>query len=149
MPQPISSLETRKNILKIKVDSLTSKDVVCIKANMSEVYNTFIYADLYDKEGNFVVRNTQLLTPAKHFEFKKPNINVDITAIDGGVEFKVTSDVFAKGVYIDFDRIDLVLSDNFFDLTDNKPYVVTAKTTLCAQQIKDALKIVSVYDIGR
>ena len=138
-----------ENIVKVKVDSLTSKDVVTVKADMSDVYNTFIYADLYDSDGNFVVRNTQLLTPAKHFEFGKPEINVDITDVDGGVELKVTSDTFAKGVNIDFDGIDVVLSDNFFDLTDKKPYVVTAKTTYSAKELKKALKIMSVYDIGR
>ena len=61
----------------------------------------------------------------------------------------MTSNTFAKGVNIDFDGIDVVLSDNFFDLTDNKPYVVTAKTTCSAKELKKALKIMSVYDIGR
>lgn len=145
-----SNLKVKEeNILKIKVDSLTSKDVVSVNADMSDAYNTFMYADLYDKEGNFVVRNTQLLCEAKHFDFKKPEINVDITDIGGGVEFKVTSNTFAKGVNIDFDGIDLVLSDNFFDITNNEPYVVTAKTDRSAEEAKKAIKIMSVYDIGR
>ncbi len=138
-----------ENICRISVDKLTSKDVLAVKVDMSDVYNTFIYADLYDKDGNFVTRNSQLLTPAKHYGFKKPDIKVDIRDIDGGVEFAVSSDVFAKGVGIDFDGIDLVLSDNFFDLTDGKPYVVTAKTNYSAEQLKKALKVMSVYDIGR
>jgi len=116
---------------------------------MTDKYNTFLYADLYDSEGNFVTRNTQLLCEAKHFEFKKPEIKVDMCDIDGGVEFKVSSDVFAKGVYIDFEGIDLVLSDNFFDLTDGKPYTVTSKTEYSAEQLKKAIKIMSVYNIGR
>jgi len=116
---------------------------------MTDKYNTFLYADLYDSKGNFVTRNTQLLCEAKHFEFKKPEIKVDICDIDGGVEFKVSSDVFAKGVYMDFDGIDLVLSDNFFDLTDGKPYAVTSKTEYNAEQLKKAIKIMTVYNIGK
>ena len=136
-------------IEKISVDSLKSKDVLTINVNMTDKYNTFLYADLYDKDGSFVTRNTQLLCEAKHFEFKKPEIKVEICDIDGGVEFCVSSNVFAKGVYIDFDGIDLVLSDNFFDLTDGKPYTVTAKTEFNAEQLKKAIKIKSVYNIGR
>ncbi len=138
-----------EHINRISVKSLTSKDVLIINVDMSSMYDTFVYADLYDENGNFITRNTQLLCAAKHYEWKNPNINVDIRDIDGGVEFKVTSDVFAKGVNIDFDGIDLVLSDNFFDLTDGKPYVVTAKTNCSAEQLKKALKVMSVYDIGR
>jgi beta-mannosidase len=138
-----------ENILKVKIDSLTSKDVVSVKADMSDAYNTFMYADLYDKNGNFVVRNTQLLCEAKHFEFKKPEIKVEVTSDGQTATFKVTSNTFAKGVSIDFDGIDLVLSDNFFDITNNEPYVVTAKTEYSAEQLKSALKIMTVYDIGR
>ena len=136
-------------IEKVSVDSLKSKDVITISVDMTDKYNTFLYADLYDKDGSFVTRNTQLLCEAKHFEFKKPEIKVELCDIDGGVEFKVSSNVFAKGVYIDFDGIDLVLSDNFFDLTDGKPYTVTAKTECNAEQLKKAIKIMTVYDIGR
>ncbi len=138
-----------ENLCKIKVDSLTSKDVMTVKADMSDAYNTFIYADLYDSDGNFVTRNTQLLCEAKHFEFKKPEINVDLCDIDGGVKFSVSSNVFAKGVSIDFEGIDLVLSDNFFDLTDDKPYAIMAKTNYSSEELGKVIKIMSVYDIGR
>ena len=76
-------------------------------------------------------------------------INVDITDCEDGVEISVTSNVFAKGVYIDFDGIECVLTDNFFDLTDDKPYVVKSVTNHTAKELKEALKVMSVYDIGR
>lgn len=138
-----------ENISKVNVDKLTSKDVVTVKVDMSDVYNTFIYADLYDKNGNFIVRNTQLLCPAKHFDFKKPEINVDVRDIEDGVELRVTSNVYAKGVFLEFDGFDLTLSDNFFDVANNNPYVVTAKTDRSAEEVEKAMKIMSVYNIGR
>ncbi len=134
---------------KISADSLKSKDVLTINVDMTDKYNTFLYADLYDKDGNFITRNTQLLCEAKHFQFKKPEIKVDLCDIDGGVEIKISSDVFAKGVNIDFDGIDLVLSDNFFDLTNTEQYVIIAKTKYCAKQLQQSLRIMTVYDIGR
>ena len=145
-----SSFEVKDEcVRKISVGSLKSSDVMSVKVDMSDAYNTYVYADLFGNDGNFVCRNTQLLVAAKHFDWEKPNITVDVCDIDGGVKLSVSSDVFAKGVFIDFDGIDLVLSDNFFDITDAKPYTITAKTEYCAQELKKAIKIMSVYDIGR
>jgi len=108
-----------------------------------------VYADLYDKDGNFVTRSTQLLVAAKHFNWKKPEFTVDITDFDDGVEIKVKSDVFAKNVSIDFEEYDCTLSDNFIDITNKDTYTVVAKTEYKAEELKKSLKIMSVYDIGK
>ena len=134
---------------KVFVDSLKSCDVLSFKADIEDIYDQFIYVDLYDREGNFVCRNTQLLTAPKHFNWQKPTIEVEIKDVEDGVEFAVTSDVFAKGVNIDFEGLDCVLSDNFFDLTNNRPYIVKAKTNYTAEELKNTIKVMSVYDIGR
>ncbi len=135
--------------VEVFVGSLKSADVFTYKVDMEDICNKFIYVDLFDKCGNFICRNTQLLTTPKHFNWKKPAIEVEIKDVEDGVEFAVTSDVFAKSVNIDFEEIDCVLSDNFFDLTNNKPYIVKAKTNYTAEELKNTIKIMSVYDIGR
>lgn len=63
------------------------------------------------------------------------------------MEIAVTSDVFTKGVAIDFDTFDCVLSDNFFDLTDGRPYRVTARTDRSAAQLRDHLLYKTVNGI--
>ena len=136
-------------IRKISVDRLSSKDVFEVKIDLSDAYNDFLYVDLYDENGKFICRNSQLLIPAKHYNFNKPEINVEIKDVDCGVELSVTSDCFAKGVFIDFDGFDVVLSDNFFDITSSSPYVVTATTEYTADELKNTMKVLSVYDIGR
>lgn len=138
-----------EHVCNIEVGSLVSEDVLTVSVDLENIYNQYIYVDLFDDDGKFLCRNTQLLTAAKHYEWQKPNINVDITDCDGGVEISVSSDVFAKGVNIDFDGIDCVLTDNFFDLTNDKPYIVKAKTAYASEQLKSTLKVMSVYDIGR
>ncbi|MBO7148738.1 MAG: glycoside hydrolase family 2 protein [Clostridia bacterium] len=138
-----------KNICTASVERLKSADVITVKVDTSDKYNSYVYADLYDKDGNFICRNTQLLTAAKHFDWKKPCIKIDTRDIDGGVEFSVTSNTFTKGVNIDFDGYDVVLSDNFFDITNENAYVVTAKTDHSADELEKAIKIMTVYDIGR
>ena len=61
----------------------------------------------------------------------------------------ISSDTFAKGVYIDFNDIDCILSDNFFDLTDKKCYRVTVETEHTPHELKKQMKIMSVFDIGK
>ena len=103
----------------------------------------------FRRVGIFITRSTQILTTAKHFNWKKPEFEVDITDCEDGVEIKIKSNVFAKNVRIDFDEYDCVLSDNFFDITNREYYVISSKTNHKAQELKKSLKIISVYDIGR
>lgn len=141
--------EKMKVKYKFSVEKITSRDIFDVKVDFENKYDEFVYVDLYDKDGIFITRSTQLLTTAKHFNWKKPEFEVDITDCEDGVEIKVKSNVFAKNVSVDFDEYDCVLSDNFFDITNSEYYVISSKTNHKAQKLKKALKITSVYDIGR
>ena len=129
------------------VEALTAKDVFSYKVPESDPYETYLYVDLYDEAGNFLMRQTELLVPAKHFSWLPPHLDFQFTDAEGGVEIAVTSDVFTKGVAIDFDTFDCVLSDNFFDLTDGRPYRVTARTDRSAAQLRDHLLYKTVNGI--
>ena len=129
------------------VEALTARDVFTYKVPESDPYETYLYVDLYDGAGNFLMRQTELLVPAKHFSWLPPHLDFQFTDAEGGVEIAVTSDVFTKGVAIDFDTFDCVLSDNFFDLTDGQPYRVTARTDRSAAQLRDHLLYKTVNGI--
>ena len=129
------------------VEALTARDVFTYKVPESDPYETYLYVDLYDEAGNFLMRQTELLVPAKHFSWLPPHLDFQFADVEGGVEIAVTSDVFTKGVAIDFDSFDCVLSDNFFDLTDGRPYRVTARTDRSAAQLRDHLLYKTVNGI--
>lgn len=129
------------------VEALTARDVFSYKVPEADPYETYLYVDLYDGAGNFLMRQTELLVPAKHFSWLPPHLDFQFTDAEGGVEIAVTSDVFTKGVAIDFDTFDCVLSDNFFDLTDGRPYRVTARTDRNAAQLRDHLLYKTVNGI--
>ena len=90
---------------------------------------------MFDEQGNFLTRRVETLVPAKHFTWQKPTLCAEFTDRDGGVEIAVSSDVFTKGVFIDFRDFDCVLSDNFFALTDKAPYRVFARTGKTAAEL--------------
>lgn len=133
----------------LTVDALTSLDVLSLDVIKERPEREFIVADLYDEQGTPVMRQTELYMPPKHFAWAKPTVTVEVEAAEGGAWIRLTSDTLAKGVYLDFDTFDPVLSNNFFDLTDGEPYTVHVTTDKSVEQIREELKILTVYDIGR
>lgn len=131
----------------VAVDRLTSEDVFAYKVSVEDPYDTYLYADLYDENGVFIMRQTEMLVPPKHFQWKKPSIAAQFEQVDGGVAVTVTSDVFAKGVSLDFRDFDCVLSDNFFDITSTAPYRAIVYTDRSLEELTKNLIIKSVYDI--
>lgn len=130
------------------VKKLSSEDI--IKIDVSEFegrHDVFFVADTYDSDGNFVMRQTLLFAEPKHYHWKKPNIAVNIKKNGEYTEFHVTSDCFAKSVEIDFKEYDLILSDNYFDITDSVAVVISAKTDVPIDKLEKSLQIRSVYDI--
>ncbi len=141
----LSELDSAEQAVFVK--SLTSRDVFEYTVKADDPYDTFLVADLFDEDGSFIMRQTEMLVPKKHFAWKQPNFRIKCEDTKDGVAIEVSADVFACGVCIDFRNFDCVLSDNFFALTDGKPYRVVARTERSAAELKENLTIESVYDI--
>ena len=132
---------------EVAVEALSSRDVLRQAVKAEDIYDTYFYADLYDAAGNFLTRRTQLLVPPKHFAWRRPTVTVTARDIPGGVAFRARADVFAKNVCLDFRETDIVLSDNYFDLTSPEAYTVTAATEKSAAELMEQLIVKTVYDI--
>ena len=133
----------------ICVDKLTTKMVESVDFLPENPCDTFCVFELFDESGNLIIKNTELFVPAKHFEWKKPDIKVKIEKRGDTAYISFASDVYAKSVFVDFEGFDLVLSDNFFDLTGESGYTVYAKTEKSVEELNKSIKIKTVYDIGR
>ena len=131
----------------VEVALLHSSDVLNYELPEFDPYSCYLAADLFDEQGNFLTRRVETLVPAKHFAWQKPTLCAEFTDRDGGVEIAVSSDVFTKGVFIDFRDFDCVLSDNFFALTDKAPYRVFARTGKTAAELRENAIFKTVYDI--
>jgi beta-mannosidase len=95
--------------------------------------------------------STALFVSARDFSFKKPNISVEINGQGSEYTLTLISDVYTRAVAIDFGDEDVILDDNYFDVTSVAPvrigihaYRPTALASLQRQ-----LNIRSLYDIGR
>ena len=90
-----------------------------------------------DKQNGVVSEGTVLFCPPKHFRFADPQLHVRIE----GDEIVVSASAYAKSVEIRNDNDDLILSDNFFDLSGGEKRVKILKGKA------DGIQVRSVYDI--
>ena len=89
-------------------------------------------------EGDDVIsEGTVLFCPPKHFRFVDPGLSVRAE----GNEIIVTAQHFAKGIEIRNDNDDLILSDNFFDMSGGEKRVSIIKG------IPEGLRVRSIYNI--
>lgn len=142
----MSVIEKRE--IKVSAPELSSKDVFADELTLEDKYSNYIYVTLFDDIGKEIASQSMLCVKPKHFEFKKPDFSVHFTKNNDDVSVIIKSDVFAMGVYLDFDEFDCIFSDNFFDIGENKEYVITFKSDKKTEELEKSLKIKSVYDIG-
>ncbi|MBQ8546019.1 MAG: glycoside hydrolase family 2 protein [Clostridia bacterium] len=130
------------------VDSLSSLDVEEYSSLEFDGKNdAYFYAELYDKSGELIARNAELGTKPKYFKFLKPTIKVEAQRVEGGILLSFSSDVLAKNVEVAFKSFDIALSDNYFDLVNDKPYKVFINTERSTEELLSDISILSVYDI--
>ena len=133
---------------QVSVNSLSTRDVKSISnVDFNGQKDAYFYAELYDAENNLIARNIELGTKPKYFKLLNPHIKIDAKACDEGAYLTFTADALAKNVFVSFKGYDVFLSDNYFDLSNNQPYTIFAKTSLSAKELKDSISIISVYDI--
>ena len=127
--------------------ALASADVSAFSVQPADPYDTYVYADLFDGNGAFIMRQTELFVPPKHFAWKKPAVTALFTDVPGGVAIDLAADTFALGVMVDFTDFDCVLSDNGFALTDGKPYRIVARTERAAKELEACWTVKTVWDV--
>jgi beta-mannosidase len=106
----------------------------------------FLIVDL-QVGGQTVSRNEVFFHRTRNLELPlKPAIQSSISG--NGPEYTITlhSPVLARDVYLSFGDVDARLSDNYFDLLPGEEMIVRVKSSANVDQLKQAMKIVSLSD---
>ena len=106
-----------------------------------------VYCELL-VNGKVVSSHDYFFAPFKELTFSKPNITSEVTRIHGGFSVKLSTDRFAKAVYLAVAEHDGFFSDNFFNLAPDRETTVEFRTRepLSLEQVRERLQIRSVYD---
>lgn len=116
--------------------------------------------ELLDENGNILTASSLLFEKPRRFSLEDPSLSITITT-DTSAETETTyllticAEKYASHVEIDFDHHDLILSDNYFDLTSSSPLSLTAtwkgnpEDAPSTEDLMKDMTLRSVYNIGR
>lgn len=148
-------------VMDLKGEILFEKKTrITAPANTSKVQYTALLPDLLKGKGkNEVVvharlcingkdeiRNNYFLTRFKEIEFPKATVRTEIVPAKDGFDVSLTSDVFARGVFLSIDGIDNFFSDNYFDLLPGEKTTIHVRTGLGKEAFENQLKIQTIAD---
>lgn len=97
-------------------------------------------------------RDVLLFTSPKRFKYLDPDIKVEITGADRRFSVTLTASAFASAVEISFSETEVVLQDNYFDITSGAPIKISLSVTggmETAQHLLRTVKIRSLHDLIR
>jgi beta-mannosidase len=108
--------------------------------------SSFLVADL-EVDGKSRSRNLAFFDVTHNLELPvTPNVERNLVKTPDGYALTLQSPALARSVYISFGDIDVQLSDNYFDLLPRESATVNIKTAVPLEQLRRALKIVSLTD---
>jgi beta-mannosidase len=141
-----------KNFLEdVAVAPLTSKSYFDVRVEDllkgTDQKNMVVYCEL-EVNGKVVSDHDYFFAPFKELSFAKPTITSEVVPIRGGYSVKVSSDKFAKAVYLAVAQHDGFFSDNFFNLAPGRTVTVEfrSREPLSLKEFQERLQIRSVFD---
>lgn len=99
-------------------------------------------------EGKVESSRDLFLVPFKELSLSHPTISSQVSQVKNGFKITLSTDKFAKAVYLSFADDPGLFSDNYFDLIPGKEIVVEyrSKTTLSPGEFQQKLRVRSLVD---
>jgi Beta-galactosidase/beta-glucuronidase len=160
------NLSTERGKLEVRVMDLAGNVLfennknVTVSANASKVYfsqdinsvlagknenEVVVHARFISNKGNATTAN-YFLTRYKDIDFPKANITKKVVAAAGGYDVTLTSNNFARGVFLSIEGIDNFFSDNYFDLLPNESRTIHVRTDKNQATFEKELTAISISD---
>ena len=103
------------------------------------------------EDGCIVSRGTTLFVKPKYFDFKTPEYRVSVTEKADGFCIHAEADTYVSSAELSLEEYDVVLEDNFFDITSEEGVDITVDkkefpNQVTAEEVAAALHIRSVAD---
>lgn len=95
---------------------------------------------------NKTYTNIAYAVEQKDLNYRKPDIKWTVRKVDGGFDIFITSDVFARGVFLSLPGIDSFFEDNYFNMLPGKEIKVRVYTDLSLSVFRKQLTIKSLVD---
>jgi beta-mannosidase len=115
-------------------------------AEKADLHRSFLVFD-FEVAGKRVSRNSIFFNVTHDLELPvAPKIETTVNKTGEDYTVTVQSPKLARSVYLSFGDLDVQSSDNYFDLLPAEPVTLHLKSSATLEQIKGALKIMSLTD---
>lgn len=131
-------------ILKANSSNIVFTQNVDKLLNGNKKEDLFINA-VFKTEDN-LYSNNYVLLKQKEMNYPKPTITSSISPVDGGFEVTLSSDKFARGVFMSIDGIDNFFEDNYFDLLPNISKKIKVRSDLSLNDFQNQLSCISYFE---
>lgn len=134
--------------------ALSAKELVSCELGQEflDKDNLFIEAEVVLEDGT-ILTDTETIVPFKHMELQVPHFTTAVSEQEDCFEIVIRSDTFAPYVEMDFEDADVIFSDNFFTISNERPIVIRLDkqdirqgTFKDAEDLKKRLVLTSVAD---
>lgn len=110
-----------------------------------------------EKKGNVIIHttfstakeryeNVGYAVKQKEMNYTKPKINCKVESAKDGFNVTVTTDVFARGVFLSLKGINYFFEDNYFDVLPKQPVTKHVQSTLSLDEFQKQLKVTCLAD---
>ncbi len=96
--------------------------------------------------GGKIYSNIAYAVSQKDMNYQKAHIQTVVTPSGDGYDVKLTTDVFARGVFLSIKGIDNFFSDNYFDLLPKLSRTIHVRTDKDLATFKKELEVISLVD---
>ena len=96
--------------------------------------------------GGKIYSNIAYAVSQKDMNYQKAHIQTVVTPSGDGYDVKLTTDVFARGVFLSIKGIDNFFSDNYFDLLPKSSRTIHVRTDKDLATFKKELEVISLVD---
>jgi beta-mannosidase len=115
-------------------------------ATKGDPRGSFLVVDL-EVAGEHVSRNLVFFDVTHNLQLPAmPEIEATLSKSAGDYKVTLQSPKLARSVYISFGDLDVESSDNYFDLLPGELATVNLKTSATIDQLKSALKVMSLTE---
>ena len=135
----------------VNVAPLTSRSYFDLRVaellEETDAKNVVIYCELLVNDKT-VSSHDYFFAPFKELKLSKPTITSEVARTRKGFSIKISSDKFAKAVYLAVPEHDGFFSDNYFNLAPGREMTVEfhSRAPLSLEQFNQRLQIRSVFD---
>ena len=126
----------REETISLQVKALSSVWLDKVELPDVDIFREYVSYDLYE-QGRRISGGTVLFSLPKYFQFADPQLSCRVE----GDEIVVSAKAFARGVEVQNENEDLLLSDNYFDMNAGEVRVQVLSGST------EHLRLRSVYDI--